>query len=292
MRIVTTAHLRRPIEEVFDFLTTPANWPRWHPSSLSVTGPPTTPWPSAKRSPNSSASPASMGPPSGPAARAASAAPLGHRRRGRERQLGHHHLHLERRKRRHRFRARTALHAPAVGSGRSRGATPPSDRGRICRSAAAAESRPRNVRGRPGVLDLSNPPACGGESPRRGGNIMIRWRWAKGVLALALLVGIAAPALCRTPMVRTEGPRSNGARFDITVPYLTTGRTAFGAYAVVAAHLRLAGCRRPAQPGGPAGVQPALLRGADGLRRLQQRSRSQAVPPAVSGRAERPCHTV
>lgn len=38
MRIVTTAHLRRPIEEVFAFLTTPANWPRWHPSSLGVTG--------------------------------------------------------------------------------------------------------------------------------------------------------------------------------------------------------------------------------------------------------------
>lgn len=38
MRIVTTAHLRRPIEEVFDFVTTPANWPRWHPSSLGVSG--------------------------------------------------------------------------------------------------------------------------------------------------------------------------------------------------------------------------------------------------------------
>src|SRR5260370_25076012 len=38
MRIVTTAQLRRPIEEVFDFVTTPANWPRWHPSSLGVTG--------------------------------------------------------------------------------------------------------------------------------------------------------------------------------------------------------------------------------------------------------------
>src|SRR5262249_31532370 len=25
-------------EEVFDFLTTPANWPRWHPSSVKVRG--------------------------------------------------------------------------------------------------------------------------------------------------------------------------------------------------------------------------------------------------------------
>lgn len=38
MRIVTTIHLRRPIQEVFDFVTTPANWPTWHPSSLAVTG--------------------------------------------------------------------------------------------------------------------------------------------------------------------------------------------------------------------------------------------------------------
>jgi uncharacterized protein YndB with AHSA1/START domain len=38
MRILTTTYLRRPIEEVFDFLTTPANWPRWHPSSLKVMG--------------------------------------------------------------------------------------------------------------------------------------------------------------------------------------------------------------------------------------------------------------
>jgi hypothetical protein len=26
------------MEEVFDFLTTPGNWPRWHPSSLGVRG--------------------------------------------------------------------------------------------------------------------------------------------------------------------------------------------------------------------------------------------------------------
>ena len=38
MRIVTTVQIRRPIDEVFAFLTTPANWPRWHPSSLGVSG--------------------------------------------------------------------------------------------------------------------------------------------------------------------------------------------------------------------------------------------------------------
>src|SRR5438270_11932576 len=38
MRIVTTVHIERPVEQVFDFLTTPANWPRWHPSSLGVGG--------------------------------------------------------------------------------------------------------------------------------------------------------------------------------------------------------------------------------------------------------------
>jgi uncharacterized protein YndB with AHSA1/START domain len=38
MRIVTAIDIRRPVEQVFDFLTTPGNWPRWHPSSLRVTG--------------------------------------------------------------------------------------------------------------------------------------------------------------------------------------------------------------------------------------------------------------
>jgi len=62
---------------------------------------------------------------------------------------------------------------------------------------------------------------------------MTQWRWAKGVLALALLAGMAAPALAgRTPMTRAEGFRSTGARVDITVPYLTTGWSAFGAYSV------------------------------------------------------------
>lgn len=30
--------IARPAAEVFDFVTTPANWPRWHPSSLAVSG--------------------------------------------------------------------------------------------------------------------------------------------------------------------------------------------------------------------------------------------------------------
>jgi polyketide cyclase/dehydrase/lipid transport protein len=38
MRIVTSIHIGISMEEVFDFLTTPGNWPRWHPSSLRVTG--------------------------------------------------------------------------------------------------------------------------------------------------------------------------------------------------------------------------------------------------------------
>jgi uncharacterized protein YndB with AHSA1/START domain len=34
----TTVQIRRPAEEVFDFVTTPAHWPRWHPASLGVEG--------------------------------------------------------------------------------------------------------------------------------------------------------------------------------------------------------------------------------------------------------------
>jgi uncharacterized protein YndB with AHSA1/START domain len=36
MRIVNTIAIARPAEQVFAFVTTPANWPRWHPSSLGV----------------------------------------------------------------------------------------------------------------------------------------------------------------------------------------------------------------------------------------------------------------
>jgi uncharacterized protein YndB with AHSA1/START domain len=35
-RIRSGTRIRRPAEQVFDYVTTPANWPRWHPSSLAV----------------------------------------------------------------------------------------------------------------------------------------------------------------------------------------------------------------------------------------------------------------
>jgi uncharacterized protein YndB with AHSA1/START domain len=37
-RIHTTIRIRRPIHEVFAYVTTPGNWPHWHPSSLQVSG--------------------------------------------------------------------------------------------------------------------------------------------------------------------------------------------------------------------------------------------------------------
>ena len=37
-RICTAVRIRRPIEQIFDFATTPRNWPKWHPSSLGVRG--------------------------------------------------------------------------------------------------------------------------------------------------------------------------------------------------------------------------------------------------------------
>ena len=36
--LCTTIDIARPIAEVFDFVTTAGNWPRWHPASLSVSG--------------------------------------------------------------------------------------------------------------------------------------------------------------------------------------------------------------------------------------------------------------
>jgi uncharacterized protein YndB with AHSA1/START domain len=35
-RIYTTATIACPIEDLFDYVTTPAHWPEWHPSSLGV----------------------------------------------------------------------------------------------------------------------------------------------------------------------------------------------------------------------------------------------------------------
>jgi hypothetical protein len=37
-KIVTVTSIGRPDAVVFDYVTTPAHWPNWHPSSLSVSG--------------------------------------------------------------------------------------------------------------------------------------------------------------------------------------------------------------------------------------------------------------
>ncbi|HEX8034830.1 MAG TPA: SRPBCC family protein [Ktedonobacterales bacterium] len=37
-RIYTTGTIQRPVGEVFDYVTTPGYWPKWHPSSLGVVG--------------------------------------------------------------------------------------------------------------------------------------------------------------------------------------------------------------------------------------------------------------
>jgi hypothetical protein len=54
---------------------------------------------------------------------------------------------------------------------------------------------------------------------------MIRWRWALGVMALGLLLPVGAARADRTPGTKTVYPPSTGTRTDITVPYLTTGRS-------------------------------------------------------------------
>jgi uncharacterized protein YndB with AHSA1/START domain len=38
-RIVVATAIRRPIGTVFDYITTPAHWPAWHPASRAVSGP-------------------------------------------------------------------------------------------------------------------------------------------------------------------------------------------------------------------------------------------------------------
>ncbi len=37
-RVVSAANIARAPADVFAFVTTPGNWPQWHPSSLRVTG--------------------------------------------------------------------------------------------------------------------------------------------------------------------------------------------------------------------------------------------------------------
>ena len=51
--------------------------------------------------------------------------------------------------------------------------------------------------------------------------------------AVALAVGAdVAYAGGRVPMNRTPGQRNHGVRQDLTVPFLTSGRSGFGAYSV------------------------------------------------------------
>jgi uncharacterized protein YndB with AHSA1/START domain len=38
VRIENEVNISRTPQEVFDFVTTPGNWPKWHPSSLAVSG--------------------------------------------------------------------------------------------------------------------------------------------------------------------------------------------------------------------------------------------------------------
>ena len=37
-RICKSIRIQTPVEEVFEYVTTPGNWPAWHPSSLGVEG--------------------------------------------------------------------------------------------------------------------------------------------------------------------------------------------------------------------------------------------------------------
>src|SRR5579859_2416364 len=37
-RIFSSTYIAYPVEEVYNFVTTPGNWPSWHPSSIAVTG--------------------------------------------------------------------------------------------------------------------------------------------------------------------------------------------------------------------------------------------------------------
>ncbi len=62
---------------------------------------------------------------------------------------------------------------------------------------------------------------------------MNRWRWLAGIGSLVLFMTLIGSAQAdRVPSTRSSGQRSHGARMDITVPYLTTGKSAFGAYSV------------------------------------------------------------
>jgi hypothetical protein len=64
---------------------------------------------------------------------------------------------------------------------------------------------------------------------------MLRRLGAAAALAVGLAFGAVNPAWAeREPSTKTVMPPSPGARVDITVPYLTTGRTTLGVYNGVA----------------------------------------------------------
>lgn len=64
---------------------------------------------------------------------------------------------------------------------------------------------------------------------------MNRRGWSGGLLAAGLLLLLAGAAEAgRVPIVRSGGQKSSGSRTDVTVPYLTNGKSAFGVYDGVA----------------------------------------------------------
>ena len=36
--VCVSIHIKQPVEKVFDYVTTASNWPKWHPSTVSVSG--------------------------------------------------------------------------------------------------------------------------------------------------------------------------------------------------------------------------------------------------------------
>jgi hypothetical protein len=80
---------------------------------------------------------------------------------------------------------------------------------------------------------------------------MRRWRWAAGLLVLGLLLVPAAAARAdRVPSQKTEVPRDPGVRGDITVPYLTDGRSNLMVSGYVAPRVYASPCvNDPKNPG-------------------------------------------
>jgi hypothetical protein len=60
---------------------------------------------------------------------------------------------------------------------------------------------------------------------------MDKHRWLTGMLVFGVFLVVAATARAdRVPTSRAVGQKSTGARIDISVPYTTNGRSAFGVY--------------------------------------------------------------